>query len=113
MRTRRWLPRSCCSVTWQDFSSPVAYTVTGGGAYCTGGAGVAVGLSDSDLGVSYQLQRNGTDTGSAVAGTGVAISFGNQTLAGTYTVVATVASTSCTATMNGTAFFSLNALPVA
>lgn len=76
------------------------FNVTGGGYYCSGGSGVEVGLSSSETGVSYQLYKNGTSTGSPIAGTGLAISFGNQT-AGTYTVKATNSTTSCTQDMNG------------
>ncbi|MBX2907813.1 MAG: T9SS type A sorting domain-containing protein [Taibaiella sp.] len=92
---------------------PTAYTVTGGGAYCAGGAGVAVGLSFSATGINYQLYNGGSAAGSPVAGTGSAISFGNQTLAGTYTVMATDATTSCTNPMTGSVDVIMNALPVA
>ena len=34
---------------------PTAYNVTGGGAYCSGGTGIPVGLSNSQSGVNYQL----------------------------------------------------------
>ena len=48
-----------------------------------------VGLSGSETGLNYQLQLNGSNIGSAIPGNaGNAISFGNQTSAGTYTVVA-------------------------
>ncbi len=93
-------------------ASPDLYVVTGGGSYCAGGAGVPVGLSGSQLGVSYQLQIGGVNTGLPVAGTGAAISFGNQTAAGTYTVIATLASTSCTATMTGSALVNILPLPL-
>ena len=67
-----------------------AFAVTGGGAYCSGGSGVAVGLSGSETGVNYQLYRDDTTAvGSPVAGTGSALNFGNQTVAGTYTVKGT------------------------
>jgi hypothetical protein len=66
-------------------ATPTAYAVTGGGTYCTGGSGVAVGLANSQTGVNYQLQLGGSNTGLPVAGTGSAISFGNQTTAGTGT----------------------------
>ncbi len=81
---------------------PTVYDVAGGGTYCAGGPGLPVGLSDSEAGVNYQLKRNGTNVGAPVAGTGAGISFGNQTLAGTYTVEATLqANTACTSIMNG------------
>ncbi|MBX2893183.1 MAG: hypothetical protein KF734_19890 [Saprospiraceae bacterium] len=91
--------------------APTAFNVTGGGAYCTGGAGVPVGLSGSETGVDYQLQIGGVDTGTPVAGDGNAISFGNQTAAGTYTIVATNTTTLCTATMTGNAVVTVNPLP--
>ncbi|MEI6945987.1 MopE-related protein [Paraflavisolibacter sp. H34] len=69
------------------------FTVTGGGSFCAGGAGVAVGLSGSETGISYQLTRDGVPAGPAVPGTGSAISFGNQAEAGTYAVTATTGST--------------------
>ena len=92
---------------------PNSFSVTGGGSYCTGGAGLPVGLSGSQTGVSYQLQKDGVNVGSAVAGTGSAISFGNQTAAGTYTVVATNTTTSCTEPMTGGVTISINPLPTA
>jgi hypothetical protein len=93
--------------------TPTAFSVTGGGAYCDGGPGVAVGLSGSQTGVNYQLKNGTTNVGSAVAGTGAAISFGNQTTAGTYTVEATNATTTCSRTMTGSAVVTVNPLPTA
>ncbi len=90
---------------------PIVYDVTGGGAYCSGGTGVNVGLNNSTSGVNYQLYRGAVAVGSPLSGTGAAISFGNQTTAGTYTVVATNATTSCTSNMNGSAVVSINPLP--
>jgi FG-GAP repeat len=87
---------------------PAAFSVTGGGAYCPGGSGVGVGLSGSQSGVNYQLVLNGsTNVGSAVAGTGNAIGFGNQITTGTYTVLATNVITSCTTNMTGRATVSI------
>jgi hypothetical protein len=91
---------------------PTAYNVTGGGSYCAGGSGVDVQLSSSDSGVNYQLFVGAAPVGPAMPGTsGQAIDFGNQTTAGAYTVVATNASTGCTATMNGSATVTINPLP--
>ncbi|MFT3751682.1 MAG: T9SS type A sorting domain-containing protein [Paludibacter sp.] len=60
-------------------------TVTGGGSYCQGSTGVAVGLANSEVGVTYTLYKNGTATSTSVAGTGSAIWFPAQA-AGAYTV---------------------------
>jgi hypothetical protein len=83
---------------------PTQYAVTGTGSYCSSGAGVAVGLSNSQAGVSYQLvlQSTSANVGSPVNGIGGAISFGTQP-AGTYIVNATNLTTGCTNTMTGTA----------
>ncbi len=90
---------------------PTAYTVTGGGGYCVGGAGISVGLSGSDLGVDYQLYNGVTPIGSPIPGTGVALDFGLQTLAGAYTVVATETSTTCVNNMSGFVVVTINTLP--
>jgi hypothetical protein len=82
-------------------ANPTAFNVTGGGNFCAGSGGIAVGLSGSQSGVNYQLNRNSVPLGSPVAGTGSAISFGPQTLAGSYTVSASNNSTSCAAAMTG------------
>lgn len=66
-----------------------AYAMTGGGNFCSPAvAGAAVGVANSQSGYNYQLYKNGVASGSPVAGTGSAISFGLQD-AGTYTAVAT------------------------
>ncbi len=82
---------------------PAAYNVTGGGSYCSTGSGVVVGLSNSDAGINYQLFNGASPVGSPVPGTGSAISFGLQTAAGTYTVVATNTVAGCTRNQNGSA----------
>ncbi len=81
---------------------PTVYTVTGGGAYCAGGAGVHVGLNGSNTGINYQLYLGATGLTPLSGGTGSAIDFGLQTGAGAYTVVATNTSTGCTSAMTGT-----------
>lgn len=64
---------------------PSAFAVTGGGSYCFGGTGSAVGLAGSATGVIYTLYKDGVAQTPTVEGTGSAISFGNR-LSGTYTV---------------------------
>jgi RHS repeat-associated protein len=90
---------------------PVAYTVGGGGSICSGGNGLSVTLSSSQSGVNYQLKINGNNSGSAVAGTGSVLTWTGQITAGSYTVVATNATTGCTQTMTGSATITVNALP--
>jgi hypothetical protein len=92
-------------------ANPTVFNVTGGGAYCSGGTGVAVGLSGSQTGVNYQLLRNGSPVGAPVAGTGSALAFGNQSVAGAYTVTASNGTTSCGSTMTGSVDVSINPLP--
>lgn len=91
---------------------PTVYTATGGGAYCAGGAGVAIALSGSDMGIAYQLNLAGTPIGSALAGSGSAISFGLQTAAGFYSVSAVNTTTGCMNIMAGSPTISINTLPV-
>lgn len=93
-----------------ECKSPTAFNITGGGSYCANISGIDVGLDSSELGVGYQLRRNGTDVGSSVSGTGSAISFGNQTLAGTYTAVAnSLASAGCSSSMTGSVLVTITA----
>ena len=92
-------------------SLPTAYTIDGGGSYCSGGTGVHIGLANSNSGINYQLYRAGVATGTAVAGTGVLIDLGLQSLTGTYTVVATNSVTGCQNNMSGAVNVSINALP--
>jgi len=93
------------------YTPPLTQTVTGGGNYCVGGTGYAIGLASSVIGTNYQLTIGGVGVGSSVAGTGSAISFGVITAAGVYNVVATQTSTGCSATMSGTATIVVNPLP--
>ncbi len=87
--------------------TPVVFSMTGGGNYCTGG-GLPVGLSGSETGVNYQLYLDATPEGSPLPGTGLALDFGNQINAGTYTVVATRFAGGCTALMNGNAIIAIS-----
>ena len=73
------------SAPLQYHTVPLVYSVTGGGSYCQGGSGLPVDLADSETGVTYTLYKNSIAQTPTVAGTGSAITFGNQ-LAGTYTV---------------------------
>ncbi len=99
------------SITLTVNPLPQKFAMTGGGVYCNGGPGVAVGLSGSQEGVSYQLLLDGVATGGPVNGTGNAISFGNQTAAGGYTATAKYAVTNCTQSMTGEVKVKINPLP--
>ena len=95
-------------ITWST-CTVTPYNVTGGGSYCSGGSGVEVGLDDSETGVNYQLYCNSVAIGSLISGNGNAISFGNQTTAGTYTVVGT--NGDCSNSMNGSVEVIVSATP--
>jgi hypothetical protein len=80
--------------------SPAAFAVTGGGSYCQSGGGLPVGVANSEIGVTYTIFKDAIAQIPTVAGTGSAITFGNQT-AGTYTVEGT--NSSGTTPMTGSA----------
>jgi Secretion system C-terminal sorting domain len=90
---------------------PVAYSVTGGGSYCADSAGVVIGLSNSDTGISYQLYRVATAIGSAISGTGSSLSFGTIGAGTLYIVTATSTTTGCSATMSGSATITAKPVP--
>ncbi|MFC2102113.1 Omp28-related outer membrane protein [Bacteroidota bacterium] len=107
-----------CESGWSGYlnitisGGPTAYTVTGGGAYCgQGGTGSEVGLDNSETGVNYTLYLDGTATTNVVAGTGAAISFGDQLTEGDYTVVGANASAGCDNNMTGTATVTVDPEP--
>jgi hypothetical protein len=78
------------------------YTITStNGTVCSNTVGSTIGLSGSQLGVNYQLLRGGVAVGSAVDGTGGAISLGDVNITSTYTIKATRVSTLCTAMIGG------------
>jgi len=89
-------------------SAPAEYNITPAGANCSGNI---IGLDNSELGVTYQLRRDGiTNVGNPIPGTGAAISFGIINIPGTYTVIATNTLSGCAKIMNGSAL--LNPLPL-
>src|ERR1019366_7118316 len=99
---------SCnATVVVNVYPLPTVFTVTGGGNYCGGGTGVHIGLSGSTVGVNYLLYRGTTAVGT-FAGTGSALDFGLQTVAGTYTVIGTSTATTCSIAMAGSAFITVN-----
>lgn len=99
------------SASVANFAVPNVYTVGGGGTMCSTDAGLGVTLSNSQTGVSYQLRVNGSNTGSALNGTGGALTWTNQITAGTYTVIATTMN-GCQQTMSGSATIVVNVVPL-
>ena len=87
------------SVSITLIDPPALFTVSGGGAACPGG--VPINLSGSQNGITYQLKRGTTLVGT-LPGTGLPLSFSNQSVAGNYTVEA-ISEGNCTRTMSGNA----------
>ena len=100
------------TVTITGSPKPATFNLTGGGAFCSGGSGRQVGLDGSETSANYTLYLDGSSIGSPIAGTGAAISFGNQTIPGVYTIVATATASGCTALQTGSTTISENLLPV-
>jgi hypothetical protein len=94
---------------------PTAFTVTGGGAYCSDDVmSQVIGLDGSQTGVDYALILDGGATVQTVSGTGAALSFTAQTTAGNYTVVATSTTGElCDTDMNGSATITIETPPTA
>jgi hypothetical protein len=88
---------------------PLAQSVTGGGSYCAGGSGVAIGLSASVAGTNYALYRDAAHV-TTMAGTGTPLSYGYFTTAGNYTIRATSTATGCAGNMAGSAVVSITPL---
>lgn len=65
---------------------PSAFTITGGGRFCLGAAGVDIGTNGSNLNTSYILYRNNLPITDSLPGTGSAMSFGKQLIAGIYKI---------------------------
>jgi hypothetical protein len=65
---------------------PSPFSITGGGRFCLGGAGVDIGTSGSNTNTSYILYRNNLPVTDSLPGTGLAMSFGKQLIAGTYKI---------------------------
>gem|GEM_PF-1959192 len=91
---------------------PIPYGVTGGGTYCQSGDGVAVGLDNSNFGITYYLYRNNAYTGLSHAGVNGPFNFTpDVTPVGTYTVIGVNDATGCEQTMNGSVEVNTYPLP--
>jgi gliding motility-associated-like protein len=92
--------------------TPIVYTINGGGDFCEGDIGVEIGLDDSEPGISYDLVKDGEQTGIVVQGNGSAISFGNISSSGNYTATAYNQFTGCTISMASSVNVLSNPLPL-
>jgi autotransporter-associated beta strand protein len=86
------------------------YTMTGGGSGCPGDS-FPVGLNGSDLHVNYLLYTNGVVSGQVASGTGSTISFGLQSISGTYMALASNTLSGCVGWMNSNAVVTILAGP--
>ncbi len=99
------------SVTIAENALPTAFGVgSTASTYCQSSTGSDVYLLSSEPGVNYQLQKGGMNDGSALAGTGTQLTWTGK-LAGTYTVIATNATTNCVNNMTGNVTLIENSLP--
>lgn len=90
---------------------PQKFTVNGGGLYCEDLSGLNIGLGGSEATAAYQLMLNGTSIVSSLSGTGAALDFGMQKLAGSYTIIGT-GTNSCPAQMTGGVSIVTSLLPL-
>jgi len=90
---------------------PMAYSITGDSTYCTGQAGVSVGLNGSESDCWYKLYQNGMGIAN-VNGTGYSLIFGTYPT-GTYTIKGFKTLLGCDAPMNGTLHVTTLPLPQA
>ncbi len=105
---------SCTASLKVDITQPsdlIIFNVTGDAEYCFGSGGVNVTVDGSEVGVNYQLLKNGVNEDAPRAGTGSPIVWPGK-LSGTYTVKATNTTTLCWANMNDNAIVVENPLPV-
>lgn len=101
------LPNGCLSSKVVTVNVvPAVFPVIGGGNYCSGGSGVAVGVLGSQVGVVYNLY-NGSSLTASVAGTGTSVSYGSVTAGGVYTVQGKISATGCASEMLGSAVVSV------
>ncbi|MCF6171848.1 MAG: YCF48-related protein [Bacteroidales bacterium] len=105
----------CGDGAWSDslegnlIEAPEIFELSDGGEYCDGGSGVEISQDGSTIGVDYELFFEGTSTGTIIAGTDSAISYGYFTDEGNYTATGT--NGACSDYMGGTAIITITYLP--
>ncbi len=90
---------------------PQIFNVFGSGSYCIGGSGLSIGVNSSEVGVNYQLKKNGMDEEAPLPGTGSMLTWPSQT-EGVYEVLGTIGSSGLSENMNGRAIVIEDPLPV-
>ncbi len=97
------------SIKIRKILTPKQYTILGADHFCERSEGSEITISNSEVGVMYQLLLDGSAIGSSITGTGSSISFGKQNVAGLYTIEATSIEGNCTKEMSGS--INLKAIP--
>lgn len=100
------------AITVNAVPSQFLITVTNGGIFCEGDVGVDLGLSGSELGMQYELYRNGAFTGNMLPGTGGPLNYGTYDMPAQYYVRALNPVGNCEAFMNDTVVIIMNPTPV-
>jgi hypothetical protein len=90
---------------------PSQQQLLGGGSFCEGSEAPEIFLLTSEQNVAYELFRNGLSTGINLTGSGFALSFGNISETGYYTVRAENILTGCSIQMNGNVQILKNEVP--
>ena len=93
--------------------NPQQYNIVGGGAYCQGGSPNEITLSNSEVGVSYILFKDGVITETTFDGTGAELSFGEIAETGEYRIKAKRHASSCESWMDGFVSVSVSLPPSA
>ncbi|MEI8048905.1 MAG: PKD domain-containing protein, partial [Bacteroidota bacterium] len=87
-------------------------TASNNGFYCEGDTGIAIGINNSQVGMTYELLRNGISTGISLNGTGNPLQFGIFSDIGRYEVQGTNPTGNCQAMMGDTVTVVMNPTPV-
>ncbi len=80
--------------------TPLGFQLSEGGGICEGSEGLEITQDGSETDTDYELFLDGVSTGTVLAGTGGALSFGYHNAEGTYSVTGT--NTTCSNQMYGT-----------
>ncbi len=93
------------------FALPQVYKMAGGGTYCEGDSGLIIGLTGSEINMTYQLYQDSNKLGNWILGTGINIDFGLIKEKGIYHVIATNSISGCSSLMKDSVKIKINKLP--